>query len=234
MFVEAPPLHPFSRLGAGSPGRSLLRSTLPGRGHGGRRAVTTDEPRGAPPAPRSLSEEDPARARRAVTRTRLKPINTGDRVSSNGDVKTYRPYGPDQSYPLPPSSGEWLPTDETRGCRPASPWTKMRWHGRLLADQSSREDVNAQRSDAGWVRREINCTAGWSCAGRSWRWHEPWVAIRWSTDETPRPAAGRPLARKCARAGWERDARANPSETRRMVIAPRSTHRLAAQPRGRD
>ena len=25
--------------------------------------------------------------------------------------------------------------------------------------------------------------AGWSCAGRSWRWHEPWVAIRSSTDE---------------------------------------------------
>jgi len=25
---------------------------------------------------------------------------------------------------------------------------------------SSREDDNAPRSDAGWVRREINCTAG--------------------------------------------------------------------------
>jgi len=47
----------------------------------------------------------------------------------------------------------------------------------------SREDGNAPRSDAGWARREINCTAGWSCAGRSWRWHEPWVAIRSSTDE---------------------------------------------------
>jgi len=47
----------------------------------------------------------------------------------------------------------------------------------------SRGHGNAPRSDAGWVRREINCTAGWSCTGRSWRWHGPWVAIRSSTDE---------------------------------------------------
>src|SRR4051812_44178095 len=46
-----------------------------------------------------------------------------------------------------------------------------------------RGDGNATRSDAGWVRREIHCTAGWSCAGGSWRWHGPWVAIRPSTDE---------------------------------------------------
>jgi len=35
-----------ARIGAGSPGRSLLRSYLPDRGHGGRRAVTPGEPRG--------------------------------------------------------------------------------------------------------------------------------------------------------------------------------------------
>jgi len=43
--------------------------------------------------------------------------------------------------------------------------------------------ANAPRSDAGWVRREINCTAGWSSAGRSWRWHRRSLAIRRSTDE---------------------------------------------------
>jgi len=47
----------------------------------------------------------------------------------------------------------------------------------------SREDGNAPRSDAGWVRREINCTAGWSSVGRSWRWHCRSLAIRRSTDE---------------------------------------------------
>src|SRR5512147_59826 len=45
------------------------------------------------------------------------------------------------------------------------------------------EPRNAPRSDATGSRCEIDCTAGWSCAGRSWRWHGPWVAIRWSTDE---------------------------------------------------
>jgi len=50
-----------------------------------------------------------------------------------------------------------------------------------LAMRRSRQDhpaappgrVNARRSDAGWVPREINCTAGWWDAGRSWRWHCP-------------------------------------------------------------
>jgi len=52
-----------------------------------------------------------------------------------------------------------------------------------LASHLCREDGNAPRSDAGWVRREINCTAGWSSAGRSWRWHRQSLAIRRSTDE---------------------------------------------------
>jgi len=58
----------------------------------------------------------------------------------------------------------------------------------------SRDDGNAQRSGAGWVRREINCTAGWSSAGRSWRWHWQSLAIRWLTDERraqPRVASKR-------------------------------------------
>jgi len=46
-----------------------------------------------------------------------------------------------------------------------------------------RGDHNAQRSDAGWGRREINCTAGWSSAGRSWRWQCRSLAIRRYTDE---------------------------------------------------
>ena len=45
--------------------------------------------------------------------------------------------------------------------------------------------ANAQRSDAGWVGSEIDCTAGGSSAGRSWRWHRRSLAIRWSTDERP-------------------------------------------------
>src|SRR6185369_15706559 len=59
----------------------------------------------------------------------------------------------------------------------------MWWRGRLLPETVLPRNVNAQRSDAAGSRREIDCTAGWSCAGRSWRWHQPWVAIRWSTDE---------------------------------------------------
>src|SRR3954468_15263384 len=67
---------------------------------------------------------------------------------------------------------------------------------------------NAQRSDAGWVRREINCAAGWSCAGRSWRWHGPWIAIRSSTDERraqTRGASKRVRGLQELRAGVERD-----------------------------
>ena len=75
-------------------------------------------------------------------------------------------------------------------------------------------DVNAQRSDAGWVRREINCTAGWSSVGRSWRWHCRSLAIRRSTDETPWPAARPPPCTKmrsraifqCVPQGRQRDA----------------------------
>jgi len=39
----------------------------------------------------------------------------------------------------------------------------------------------AQRRGLGSARDKLH--AGWSCAGRSWRWHGPWVAIRPSTDE---------------------------------------------------
>jgi len=52
-----------------------------------------------------------------------------------------------------------------------------------LASILSHENDNAPRSDAGWVRREINCTAGWASAGRSWRWRRRSLAIRRSTDE---------------------------------------------------
>jgi len=75
-------------------------------------------------------------------------------------------------------------------------------------DHLVREDGNAPRSDAGWVRREINCTAGWSCAGRSWRWHGPWVAIRSSTDERraqTRGASKRVRGLQELRAGGERE-----------------------------
>jgi len=70
---------------------------------------------------------------------------------------------------------------ETPWRLPGHSWTKC--GGARAVSCLLRKDVNAPRSDAGWVRREINCTAGWSCAGRSWRWHGPWVAIRPSTDE---------------------------------------------------
>jgi hypothetical protein len=41
------------------------------------------------------------------------------------------------------------------------------------------------RSAATWAGSpcEINCTAGWSSAGRSWRWHYRSLAIRRLTDE---------------------------------------------------
>jgi len=38
--------------------------------------------------------------------------------------------------------------------------------------------------------REIDCTAGWWNAGRSWRWHRPPCLIRWSTDERPTQPRG--------------------------------------------
>jgi len=78
--------------------------------------------------------------------------------------------------------------------------------GRPSSDGSPRTTQRA-RSDAGWVRREINCTAGWSCAGRSWRWHRPWVAIRRSTDERraqTRGASKRVRVLQELRAGIER------------------------------
>ena len=90
----------------------------------------------------------------------------------------------DQPYLLPSSHGEWLPHIQAewierepvvgmaprrssryggqavkrRAPWPAArppPWRKMRQSSNLF-----REDGNAPRSDAGWVRREINCTAG--------------------------------------------------------------------------
>jgi len=156
-FARAPPLHPFSSHRRWFPRASLLRSCLPGRGHGGLCATTTGEPRGlwrcaparwgGPPAPRSLSEEDPTRARRAVTRPRgRQPANPRERNAAARE--------------------------------PCFARTATR---RAATRLGSARDKSHGRG---------------ACAGRSWRWPGRWVAIRSSTDETPRPAAGHPLERK--------------------------------------
>ena len=75
-----------------------------------------------------------------------------------------------------------------RGRRPATPLDENAV-AREPSSQLSREDGLAALRCAGLVRCEINSQAGWSSVGRSWRWHRPSVAIRWSTDETPWPAA---------------------------------------------
>jgi hypothetical protein len=73
------------------------------------------------------------------------------------------------------------------------------------------EPRNAPRRDAAGSRREIDCTAGWSRVGRSWRWHGPWVAIRWSTDERRTQTA---IASARVRGLLELCRRADPSAAR--------------------
>jgi len=66
---------------------------------------------------------------------------------------------------------------------------------RARSSELAGEGGNAPRRAAGWVRRDIDCTAGWSNVDRSWRWHRRSLVIRRSTDETPWPAASHPLER---------------------------------------
>ena len=94
-----------------------------------------------------------------------------------------------------------------RGRRPGHPLGRNVWRASRLPSKSH-EDGNAPRSDAGWVRREIDCTAGWSSAGRSWRWHCRSLAIRRSTDERraqTRGASKRVRGLLELRAGVERE-----------------------------
>ena len=58
---------------------------------------------------------------------------------------------------------------------------------RQLVGQLVPGHVDAKRSDAGWAPTEINCTAGWWIAGRSWRWRRAPVMIRRLTDESRGP-----------------------------------------------